>query len=80
MKEDTVISVWECMNNSFMNEIVKYPAIPNSQDSEVFFDSDESITTVIPWISGHQAVSYELVRLQIDTSKFKQSLRSSGIY
>ena len=80
VKEDTVISVWEYHNNSFMNEIVKYPAVPNARDSEVFFDSDHSFTTVIPWLSSQETAGYELVRVDIDMQKVKESLRSSGYY
>ena len=78
VKEDTVMSVWESQTNSFMSEIVKYQTVPNSQDSEVFFDSDDSFTTIIPWLSTQQTISYELVRIKINLPKFKKSLRSSG--
>lgn len=80
VKEDTVMSVWEYHNNSFMNEIVKYPAVPDSRDSEVFFDTDQSFTTVVPWLSGQQTVNYELVRVNLDLAKINQSLRSSGFH
>jgi hypothetical protein len=45
------MSVWECKDNSFLEPIVYYKSIPASEESEVYFESESTFNTVIPFWS-----------------------------